>query len=483
MKLIRAKLVQVFIFILLTQVGSTLQAESECEEIKEGKVKIMDFFVKDFTMKTFIIQTVFDNHTALLENYDLEKKKPKMPVLINDIRMGNIRGSANEVQKGSTKLNWEVKPTREIDFQDACITLYDTNGNRTRFRYKIPDRMNKPGEQPNILGIEPKGGSIGDTMTLKVQNPGKDLDKISISILKSEKDQEKYKYKDKAACNIFPYYMSEEKIMGKGKNRKTYHEIKFTLSHYLSEECDIEYLYFEKLFGKSIQIKLYSNARPSKVETLILLSDHWKQFAVTMGLLITIIFMAMLAYLSKKINFFPDILLDTDTNSYSLANFQSFAWTIVLMGSYFYIAICQGLILGNPELPDFNFSLIALLGVSYGGMIASNYVDKRKKENITRKDKPELRDLIFDPHGGIDMARMQLFAFNMVSLILYVFYLIKSNPLVGLPTIPETLHTLLGTSQAGYIGSQAVTQMVSENNRNRNERQTQKTGRGKTRGT
>ncbi|MBK7055569.1 MAG: hypothetical protein IPO06_23525 [Leptospiraceae bacterium] len=37
----------------------------------------------------------------------------------------------------------------------------------------------------------------------------------------------------------------------------------------------------------------------------------------------------------------------------------------------------------------------------------------------------------------------------------------KTNPLHGLPSIPEPLHTLLGTSQAGYIGSQAVTQMVA----------------------
>lgn len=173
--------------------------------------------------------------------------------------------------------------------------------------------------------------------------------------------------------------------------------------------------------------------------------------------------MLILAYFSKKINFFPDIFLDPETNSYSLANFQSFMWTIVLMGSYFYIAVCQGLILGNPELPEFDFSLIGLLGVSYGGMILSNYVDKRKSHLVIRKDKPELRDLIFDPKGGIDMARMQLFGFNLVCLLLYIYYLLKANPLNGLPSIPETLHSLLGTSQAGYIGSQAVTQMVGTN--------------------
>ncbi|HMV43347.1 MAG TPA: hypothetical protein PK079_21360 [Leptospiraceae bacterium] len=431
-------------------------------------------------MRTFIIQTEAKDPETLKSFVEFEVEEggrssepkedkgqrvdyPKLTVYINDIPFEDITRSYNTIRSETTELKWEVKPSRDFDSKDVCVLIKSESGKiLDRFPYKIPASMNEPGQQPLVLDIHPKGGTIGDTITMKVQNPGKDLDKIVVYILKPKQEQEGYVYLDKEKCALFPFYLSEEKIT----NKTSYHEIKFTLSNYLANRCGFDtekYNLFEKMFGKDISIKLSINARPSKIEKLTILNESWKGFAVTMGALITLLFLGILAYFSKKINFFPDILLDPETNSFSLANFQSFLWTLVLMGSYFYIAVCQGLILGNPELPEFNFSLIGLLGVSYGGMIAANYVDKRKKHMVIKKDKPELRDLIFDPSGGIDMARMQLFGFNLICLLLYIYYLLKANPLNGLPSIPETLHTLLGTSQAGYIGSQAVTQMITPN--------------------
>lgn len=478
MKKLLLLLLSVFLF---TADSKNLLAFPDCKHVENSDFEIRDFFIKDFTMRTFIVQTRAKDSETLFNHITIKEPNPSaredanttddekygstkidMTLYINDVPLDPIKRSINKVKEGVSKnLSWEVKPAKEIDFQEACITMKNSAGVVIdRFPYTIPNSMKEPGQQPLVLNIQPRGGTIGDTITMLVQNPGKDLNQIVINIIKPLEEQEGYAYLDKEKCNLFPYYLSEEKT----ENNTSFHELKFTLSNYLAKECGFnmkDYTFFEKMFGRDIKIKLTVNARPSTIETITLLEPSWKKYSITLGALITLLFMGILAYFSNKINFFPDIFIDPVINTYSLANFQSFAWTIVLMGSYFYIAVCQGLILGNPQLPEFNFSLIALLGVSYGGMIASNYVDKRKEKFIVRKEKPELRDLIFDPNGGIDMARMQLFGFNLICLLLYVYYLLKSNPLNGLPSIPETLHSLLGTSQAGYIGSQAVAQMVS----------------------
>ena len=84
-------------------------------------------------------------------------------------------------------------------------------------------------------------------------------------------------------------------------------------------------------------------------------------------------------------------------------------------------------------------------------------LDRRKKDPGNVKHKPELKDLISDPDGGISLSRLQLLGFTLISIIVYIFYLFKANVLNGLPGIPETLHTMLLTSQGGYLGSKAIT--------------------------
>jgi hypothetical protein len=86
------------------------------------------------------------------------------------------------------------------------------------------------------------------------------------------------------------------------------------------------------------------------------------------------------------------VILDSRTGSYSLAKFQSFAWTIVLIGNYFYVAICAILLFRNGKLPDFKVSLIALMGISYAGLVTSNYLDNKVPTNRIFKRVPRWKD-------------------------------------------------------------------------------------------
>ncbi|MCX7998540.1 MAG: hypothetical protein N3A69_06235 [Leptospiraceae bacterium] len=144
------------------------------------------------------------------------------------------------------------------------------------------------------------------------------------------------------------------------------------------------------------------------------------------------------------------MLKDQVTNTYSLSRFQAFIWTITLFASYLYIALCYGL-LKDGEIPEFNMSLLGLMGISYGSLISANHLSKKNPKNELKDREAGLSDLIMH-NGVIDITRFQMFSFTILTVILYVFNLYNADILMGMPDIPTTLHGLLLSSQAGYLG-------------------------------
>lgn len=459
-----------FAFLLfLVFTGSINSQDISCEKV-ESNFFIKDFYVKDFSRNLFHI-SIKSKNRELLPNliefkndkdktpYDIAKEKedPKSTSIekikfitkIGKREAERIRGSYFH-RKDSSVISYELLSAENDPSGPTCISLYDDKYQLLgTFLYTIPDRNENAGEQPLITEITPNAGVIGETITIRGRNFQDNLDNIYIYIIDEEQDPE-YEYGDREKYTILPFYLSP-------KNEKEFQEVKFTIPSYdLKSEYD-KYRLHEKIYGKKLSIKLMANYRPSTTENLVLLKSYWKWIAGGFSIFVTASFMLSIAFVLKKFNFTHEILLDAKSNTYSLSNFQSFAWTIVFIGSYFYVAICSGLILDKSELPDFNYSLIGLMGISYGGLLTSSYLDRRKKENGTKKHKPELKDLISDPEGGISLSRLQLLGFTLISIIVYIFYLFKANVLNGLPGIPETLHTMLLTSQGGYLGSKAIT--------------------------
>lgn len=195
-----------------------------------------------------------------------------------------------------------------------------------------------------------------------------------------------------------------------------------------------------------------ANSRPSGLKSIVILPPHWKWNAIIISFFVILILMTIVSYIMKTWNLLPWILLDESTNTYSLSNFQAFAWTIVLIGSYFYVAICNGILLRNGDLPEFKLSLIGLMGISYVGLFSSNIMDKYNPPASIKEIPPSPKNLFCNQNGIIDFSKLQLFTFTIVAIIVYVFNLFQSNALEGLPEIPQSLHLLLVTSQGGYIG-------------------------------
>ncbi len=448
-------------FTLTTSIFSQeISQNIACEKV-ESNYHIKNFYIKDFSRNLFAIEIktkdkeklatdILEYRTEEDKNADFPKlKKAKFITKIGEKDADRVKGSYI-YKKGSSVLEYELRSADNDKSGPICIRLYDDKYQLlSSYIYNIPDRNENAGEQPLITEVTPNAGVMGETITIRGKNFQDNLDNIYIYIIDEEQDPE-YEYGDKSKYAIFPFYLSP-------KNEKDTQELKFTIPTYdLKSEYD-KYKLYEKIFGKKLSIKLMANYRPSTVERLVLLKPYWKWIAGSFSIFVTSAFLLSIALVLKKFNFTHEILLDAKTNSYSLSNFQSFAWTIVFIGSYFYVALSSGIILDKSELPDFNFSLIGLMGISYGGLLTSSYLDRRKKEPGIVKHKPELKDLISDPDGGISLSRLQLLGFTLISIIVYIFYLFKANVLNGLPGIPETLHTMLLTSQGGYLGSKAIT--------------------------
>jgi hypothetical protein len=465
-------LIPIVFFSFLISINSSFSQSVErnvsCEKVESNFI-IKDFYVKDFSRNLFHIEIKSINKELLPDfiqfkkdedksEYDKAKEKKeekatsiekvKFITKIGDKDASRITGSYF-YRKGSSIISYELISAENDKSGETCIRLYDDKYKlMASLLYSIPDRNENAGKQPLITDVTPNAGVIGETITIYGKNFQDNLDNVYIYIIDPEQDPE-YEYGDLEKYTISPFYMSP-------KGEKEIQELKFTIPSYLLKEEYKSYRLYENIMGRKMSIKLMANYRPAATENLILLKPYWKWIAGGFSIFVTYAFILSIALVLKKFNFTHEILLDAKTNTYSLSNFQSFAWTIVFLGSYFYVAICSGIILDKSVLPDFNFSLIGLMGISYGGLLTSSYLDRRKKNTGISKRKPELKDLISDPDGSISLSNLQLLGFTLITIMVYIFYLFKANVLNGLPGIPETLHTMLLTSQGGYLGSKAI---------------------------
>ncbi|MEM7179896.1 MAG: IPT/TIG domain-containing protein [Spirochaetota bacterium] len=333
----------------------------------------------------------------------------------------------------------------------------------------IPPANNAINKQPLITRVYPAGGKVGDTITIYGKNLGKDIDKVQICFIDNEPDKgEPFQEKVYGIYDAF-YLASIDPNIKKAdggtevvKLTLPYHLIKsFARQRIGPKRLQKRFGWREGLLGHRISFYLLVNDRPTEVRSIMILPTHWKFLNTIVSLLLCAAFVTILRLIIGKWDFWHNILLDHKTNTYSLSNFQSFMWTITLIGCYFFVASAKMLILNDGELPSFDYSLLSLLGISYGGMLTSQTVNNKRKLNRIKARKPSYRDLISSENGDIDMGKLQLLGFTMLGIIIYVAYIFVGDSLLGLPAIPSSFQVLLLGSQGGYLGSQYTSKSIS----------------------
>ena len=218
-------------------------------------------------------------------------------------------------------------------------------------------------------------------------------------------------------------------------------------------------------FSNSVKLRLTADGGGSRSHALDLsvIADDWKWKVTALAILLVVVLLALLALAMKRINLLPRVFLDKKSNTYSLSKFQAFSWTVVFLGSYFYVGIGSGLILGKGEIPDFNPSLLWLMGISYGGLLVSSGASRKWPKKDLEGSPRSWSNLIMEG-GEISIPRLQLVGFSITAIILYLYNLTVANVVAnGLPDVPPTLLGLLGVSQGGYLTGKVVGGKVAVN--------------------
>lgn len=465
------KFQKIFVFVLIFLASILISQEDRFSLSSKESYKITYFYPKDLSRDVFLVSVRTKRPDIFLEELKAKPSKWKVQV-VGVLGIKRNKDSRDFIERRGIVysdildylqldkddpflVNFEVALYNKVEPGNAEIQLIKVEEEEetlvASFQTNIPERYSSPGKQPIIYSITPQAGKRGDTITVVGKNFGSDIDDIILYFGEFIKTENGEVYKE--ILERKPFYLS-------AVNEDQQQEIKF----HIPSRTDLTKGF---LYKRNLVLQVNINGRPSGFVNLVVLTENWKLWLGFFSILILGLLYLCLVFILKKFNFLDMLLIDKTTNTYSLSRFQAILWTIILVGGYFYIAICNGLLLGTGVIPDFPPSLIGLLSISYVGFVGANNLGNKKPKNEIVATPPHLSNL-FSSGGSIDIARLQLFAFTIVGVLIYLYNLFKINPLVGLPEIPTTLLGLMGVSQTGYLsgkvlGDKVVVNMVRPN--------------------
>jgi hypothetical protein len=151
------------------------------------------------------------------------------------------------------------------------------------------------------------------------------------------------------------------------------------------------------------------------------------------------------------------LLLDPETDTYSLSKFQVLVWTAVFIFSYGYLTLCRTLVQSTFDWPPVPKNMPELLGVSAGAGVIAAGISSLKGTKGAGGIRPSAADFITT--GGIVAGeRLQFFIWTIVGALTFLYIVLRINPglLQELPTIPDTFLYLMGFSSAAYLGGKVA---------------------------
>jgi hypothetical protein len=147
------------------------------------------------------------------------------------------------------------------------------------------------------------------------------------------------------------------------------------------------------------------------------------------------------------------LLLDQDTNTYSLSRFQFYLWTLAAVFSYTFFFVSLSFVQGRLEFVDVPDGLPGIVLISASTTVFALGISNAKGNKGSGQVDPSLADF-FSAGGYIVPERLQFFIWTVLGVGVYLVVVIFQNPaeIKGLPTIPNGFLQLSGISSLGYLG-------------------------------
>ena len=245
-----------------------------------------------------------------------------------------------------------------------------------------------------------------------------------------------------------------------------------TITDPKSEKPAGEFTSSHKLTFKSIPMKYWGTQKirirvgnELSAPTLgVNLSGYAKSTPIVVGVIVT----ALLGWLiygvitqglkpatiaGERCNILTTLLLDPQTDIYSLEKFQFYCWTGASVFGYIYLLVTRSLIQGRFEFADIPENLPGLILVSGTTSAISTAITAARGSKGAGDIRPSLSDFV-TVGGVVSSERFQFFVWTILGALAFLFLIVVQSPgqFQDLPKIPEGFLYLMGVSSAGYLG-------------------------------
>jgi hypothetical protein len=151
------------------------------------------------------------------------------------------------------------------------------------------------------------------------------------------------------------------------------------------------------------------------------------------------------------------LMLDAETDTYSLSKFQFYLWTFAVVLGYSYLTLVRSLIQGTFEFSDVPGNLPGILGLSVGTSVVATGITSAVGSKGAGSVQPGWADLL--TVGGVVVPeRVQFGVWTIVGVVAFLSLTFLADPgsLQNLPAVPQGFLLLMGASSAGYLGGKMV---------------------------
>ncbi|MBD2511309.1 hypothetical protein H6G91_29355 [Nostoc muscorum FACHB-395] len=157
----------------------------------------------------------------------------------------------------------------------------------------------------------------------------------------------------------------------------------------------------------------------------------------------------------RQLNLLEQVIIDSETNTFSLARTQFVWWLTIIIFGYLFLFTARGSIQNVWEftsLSGFGYTFL----ISLVTLITAQVTSEIRGSKGSGEVHPAWSDLIL--HGGVlALERVQQVLWNIIIGIAFIFILLRTYATASsLPEIPTELLTLMGISAGGYISGKAV---------------------------
>ncbi len=147
------------------------------------------------------------------------------------------------------------------------------------------------------------------------------------------------------------------------------------------------------------------------------------------------------------------LLLDKETDTYSLSKFQFLLWTAAAVFGWVYLSFSRMFVQWNFAMASIPDGLPGILAISASTTAVAVGITESKGTKGAGPVQPSMADLIST--GGLVVAeRFQFFVWTVLGVAAFIALVIASDPgqIQKLPEIPQNFLYLMGISSFGYLG-------------------------------